>query len=185
MGASVSCSMLSPHQLAHPGANPVTSPARDHGPHAAAVSPYQSIQGASCESRSSKLATTPLSRPVNGSFPAVSGYDPLSYLEGACLAGDEGITSSYKGAVYRFTSQQHKITFQMDPSKHVPQFGGFCATGIAHGHLTDVDPTNFKVADGKLYLFSRTSEMNTIDIWNADEKNTEQAACANWANGNF
>jgi YHS domain-containing protein len=45
-------------------------------------------------------------------------------------------------------------TFKKDPSKYVPQYGGFCANGVLNNKLADSDPTVFFIANGKLYFFA-------------------------------
>ena len=44
------------------------------------------------------------------------------------------------------------MAFKADPAKYEPQFGGYCAYGVAKGFKPDIDPTAFKIVDGKLYL---------------------------------
>ncbi|MDZ4667706.1 MAG: hypothetical protein SGJ00_07460 [bacterium] len=43
-----------------------------------------------------------------------------------------------------------------------------------------VDPSKFKVIDGKLYLFYYSFINNTLNKWNADEKKLKIAADKNW-----
>src|SRR5271156_6893858 len=59
---------------------------------------------------------------------ALRGYDPVAYFtDGKPIAGDYRITARYNEATYRFASQEHKILFETDPAKYLPQYGGFCA----------------------------------------------------------
>src|SRR5512134_706734 len=84
---------------------------------------------------------------------AVGGYDPVAFFtDGKPMAGDPGITSTYKGAKYLFASKAHKASFEADPEKYVPQFGGFCAYGAALGALFPVDISTWQIQNGKLYL---------------------------------
>jgi hypothetical protein len=42
--------------------------------------------------------------------------------------------------------------FKKGPSKYVPQYGGFCANGMANRKASDIDPSVFFVLKGKLYV---------------------------------
>jgi YHS domain-containing protein len=84
---------------------------------------------------------------------ALRGYDPVSYqMDGGPKQGDFGISAEYKGATYRFASEDNKKAFEADPAKFAPQYGGYCAMGAAFGKKFDGDPTLWKVVEGKLYL---------------------------------
>lgn len=84
---------------------------------------------------------------------AVNGYDPVAFFtDGKPTNGDPGIKSTHKGAIYFFASKAHKSQFDADPEKYVPQFGGYCAYGVALGALFPVDISTWQVRNGKLYL---------------------------------
>ena len=84
---------------------------------------------------------------------ALKGYDPVAYFtQGAAVKGDQAITAEHDGATYRFASAEHRDLFVADPVKYVPQYGGYCAYGVAKGVKAGIDPEQFTVRDGKLYL---------------------------------
>jgi YHS domain-containing protein len=84
---------------------------------------------------------------------AVDGYDPVAYFtEGKAIKGDPQNQSSYAGAIYYFQSSADKEAFDKEPSKYVPQYGGYCAMAMSMGKLEDVNPNYFLVYDGKLLL---------------------------------
>ena len=60
---------------------------------------------------------------------------------------------------------------------YAPQYGGFCAMGAALGKKLDVDPTQFKVVDGKLYL---NVNADVFKKWSEDVPGNIVAADANW-----
>ncbi len=125
-----------------------------------------------------------MSRPKNISI-AIGGYDAVSYFEGAPVVGDPAHTVEHDGAVYQFASESNKNRFASSPDTFVPQFGGFCATAMSEGKLFGVDPTNFKISDGKLYLFYRGEGGDTLPEWNADEANRKAEAHRRWESGDF
>ena len=85
----------------------------------------------------------------------IQGYDPVSYFtDGRAVKGEPSINFDFDEARYRFASQKHRALFSDDPARYEPQFGGLCATGMAFGKTAQADPTQWKIVDGKLYLFS-------------------------------
>src|SRR5262245_60087267 len=79
---------------------------------------------------------------------ALHGYDPVAYFtQNKAIEGDKRITSSYRGGTYRFASQENKETFEKDPAKYEPQFGGFCGYAVSDNHTADVDPQAFIIQD--------------------------------------
>lgn len=84
---------------------------------------------------------------------ALRGHDVVAYFdEGAPRLGTAAFTARHEGVVYRFASATHRDAFVAHPARYLPQFGGFCAMGVALGRKLDGDPTVWRVVDGKLYL---------------------------------
>ena len=84
---------------------------------------------------------------------ALRGYDPVAYFQaGAPTAGKAEFQTSHRGVTYRFTSAANLAQFKADPSRYAPQYGGFCAMGVALEKKLDGDPNAWKIVDGKLYL---------------------------------
>ncbi len=85
---------------------------------------------------------------------AIHGYDPVAYFTvGEAKPGSDEFTTEWAGATWRFAMAEHKAAFEADPEKYAPQYGGYCAWGVAaKNDLFDVDPNAWRVVDGKLYL---------------------------------
>ncbi|MCC6546692.1 redoxin domain-containing protein [Candidatus Sumerlaeota bacterium] len=112
---------------------------------------------------------------------AIGGYDPVSYLKaGTATKGEEKLTSSFCGAKYQFATEENRAMFAENPGKYVPAYGGWCATGVAHGVKKQIDPTLFKVTDGRTYLFYKGEEGNGKDFWLKDEAGERRKADAEW-----
>jgi YHS domain-containing protein len=99
---------------------------------------------------------------------AVKGYDPVSYFtDGRPMRGSAQFSTSYKGVVYRFVSAEHRDRFVAEPEKFVPQYGGYCAYAISLNLIADIDPDDWTIVDGKLYLnngfFAQT-------LWSFDKR---------------
>jgi len=84
---------------------------------------------------------------------ALKGYDPVSYFSGLKpIHGKANISAQHDGATYYFASVANRNKFQAAPEQYAPQFGGFCAMGVAMGKKLDVDPLRYRVVNNKLYL---------------------------------
>ncbi|WP_338846327.1 YHS domain-containing (seleno)protein [Massilia sp. W12] len=83
----------------------------------------------------------------------LQGHDPVAYFSAkAATAGKPAYRADYEGVTYHFASQANRDKFKANPAQFAPQFGGFCAMGVALGKKLDGDPQAWKVVDGKLYL---------------------------------
>jgi len=112
---------------------------------------------------------------------AIGGYDPVAYQQGGTPAkGLPEIASQYQGATYHFSSSKNRAAFAANPAKFAPTYGGWCATAMAKGKKVEIDPTNFKVTDGRLFLFYSGLFANAQKDWNADEANSIAKADGNW-----
>lgn len=84
---------------------------------------------------------------------AIHGYDPVAYFsKNQAVKGSAKYTALHQGAIYRFSSEENRDRFKQDADKYAPQFGGYCAMGVALDKKLDVDPTAFYISDGKLFL---------------------------------
>src|SRR5262250_152955 len=65
---------------------------------------------------------------------AIQGYDPVAFFtDSRPVKGNPQFQSEYRGAKYYFVSAEHKATFDREPAKYEPQFGGYCAYGASRG----------------------------------------------------
>lgn len=84
---------------------------------------------------------------------AIEGYDPVAYFtESRPVKGDKKFEFSWKGANWRFSSSENLETFKANPEQYAPQYGGYCAYAVALNDTASIDPTQFTVHEGKLYL---------------------------------
>lgn len=113
---------------------------------------------------------------------AIQGYDPVAYFtQNKALKGSSTNAYMYKNVTYYFASPANLKTFQSNPDKYEPQYGGWCAYAMgATGEKVEVDPETFKILDGKLYLFYHTFINNTLTKWNKDEPNLHRKADGSW-----
>jgi YHS domain-containing protein len=84
---------------------------------------------------------------------AVRGYDAVAYFTVQnALKGNPQFEYAWNGAKWLFSSAENLEKFKADPAAYAPQFGGYCAYAVSHGHTADGDPLAWKVVDGRLYL---------------------------------
>jgi YHS domain-containing protein len=84
---------------------------------------------------------------------AIEGYDPVAYFEqGEPVEGSADHALEWQGATWRFASAAHRDRFAAEPEKYAPQYGGYCAYAVAKGTTAGIDPEDWTVVDGKLYL---------------------------------
>ena len=114
---------------------------------------------------------------VDAGHVILKGYDTVSYFQGKPAMGDKRFAVKHDGATYYFASAENMQTFQSNAEHYVPQFGGFCAMGAALGKKLDVDPSSYKVVDGKLYL---NVNAEVFKKWSADVPGNISKANANW-----
>lgn len=115
---------------------------------------------------------------IQGAPLAVHGYDTVAYFtEGRPVVGSAKHAHVHKGATYRFASAENLARFKKDPEAYVPQYGGYCAYGVAVGAKFDGDPRQWKIVDGKLYLNLNEDIQAT---WKKDIPGNIKKAGANW-----
>jgi hypothetical protein len=121
------------------------------------------------------------SRNLGADGVAISGYSPVSYFRGKAERGSELFAAAYDGVTYHLTDASQLDEFERDPERYVPAFGGWCAFGMAISDKFPVDPTRFKVVDGRLYLFLRNDRLDALELWNdGDEAELKRKAAAHW-----
>jgi YHS domain-containing protein len=110
---------------------------------------------------------------------ALQGYDPVAYFtDDKPVKGSEEFTAEFDGAKYHFASAEHRDMFTADPAKYAPQYGGYCAYGLAFGSKAPVEVDKFKVVDGKLFL---NYNADIQSRWVKDIPGFIVKANANWA----
>ena len=109
---------------------------------------------------------------------AIDGFDPVAFFTDAKpVNGSPFIAADYQGATYYFATEEHKKLFVANPAKYAPQYGGFCAFGVALDKLFPVDITTWQVRDGKLYL---NLNHDILKQFNAEFATNVAKANQNW-----
>jgi YHS domain-containing protein len=115
---------------------------------------------------------------VDSSGLALKGYDPVAYFsEKKPVQGKPEFSATHQGATYRFASAANRDTFAAAPAKYAPQYGGYCAYGVASGYKAPIEPDAWTVVDDKLYLNYNQSVRSR---WAADIPGYLRKSEANW-----
>ncbi len=109
---------------------------------------------------------------------AIQGYDPVAFFtQGKPVKGTTQFQSTFKGAIYYFASSEDKSTFDSDPAKYEPQFGGFCAYGVSQGHTAPIKIEAFQIVNGRLLM---QYDLDVKKDFNKDQSGNLAKADHNW-----
>ena len=111
---------------------------------------------------------------------ALKGYDAVSVFNCAGVPGKENISSIYLEAVYQFDSEMNKATFDANPQKYVPKYGGHCSIAVSEGVLVEANPLSSLVQDGELHVFYKDEAEDTQDEWKVNPVALKKQAEVQW-----
>jgi YHS domain-containing protein len=95
----------------------------------------------------------------------LAGADVVAYFtEGRHRPGDARFTSVHEGVAFRFASAEHQALFDAAPARYLPQYGGYCANGIAYGIPWGGDADTWRIIDGKLYIFGGQGSKDAFEL---------------------
>ncbi|MBC7716958.1 MAG: hypothetical protein H7143_08485, partial [Pseudorhodobacter sp.] len=110
-------------------------------------------------------------KPVNavadadGARVMLKGADVVSYFTaGKDAVGSPQIKSVYQDVTFRFASSANKALFDANPTKYLPQYGGYCANGLVYGIPWGGDADTWLIQDGKLYIFGGAGSMAAFKL---------------------
>ena len=114
--------------------------------------------------------------PVMGGMDVVgtyNSYDSSLTYQNEATTGESTYSADYAGYTFYFASAANKALFKADPTKYLPQWGGFCSWGVA----TEFCPTYpwsascmgpsgnwqaWTVVEDKMYFFLKKSVLDTF-----------------------
>jgi YHS domain-containing protein len=109
---------------------------------------------------------------------AMESYDILTYFEGKPEKGNSKFSSNYEGINYLFVSEAHKDTFDTNPQKFLPQYGGFCAVAASFGKAEELQTFDlYEVVSNKLYF---QKNKKAAKVWKKNPKKVIARASNNW-----
>lgn len=109
---------------------------------------------------------------------AVNGYDVVSYFtELKPVKGSKDHSFQWKNTVWYFSSDKNLELFKSDPDKYAPQFGGYCAFGVAEDHTAPTEPDAWTIVDDKLYL---NYNIDVRKMWREKQAEYIEQGNKNW-----
>ncbi|MEC9434298.1 MAG: YHS domain-containing (seleno)protein [Pseudomonadota bacterium] len=109
---------------------------------------------------------------------AIRGYDPVAYFtEGRPVEGSSAFETEWNGATWRFASAENRARFLAEPETYAPQYGGYCAWAVSQGYTASIEPEQWSIVEGKLYL---NYNADVQAKWKADVPGFIAKADANW-----
>ncbi len=119
--------------------------------------------------------------PINSSFfgnIAIEGYDPVAYFQqDQAVEGSKKYQHEWQGAKWNFSSAENRDLFATNPEKYAPQYGGYCAYAVSQNTTAGIDPDQFTILDGKLYL---NYNADIQKKWQQDRDSYIEQADKNW-----
>lgn len=109
---------------------------------------------------------------------ALRGTDTVALAIGLGVTdGHARFTHVHDGVAYYFASDETQAAFASNPAAYLPQYGGYCAFGVAINKKLDASPRFVDIVDGKLYVF-----LNAVafEKYNEDKSGTLAKAEKNW-----
>ena len=110
------------------------------------------------------------------------GYDVVAYFNNTVIKGDKKFTKKHDGVKLKFSSKKNLELFNANPTKYLPQYGGYCAYAIGkNGEKVSINPKTYEIRDGKLYLFYNAWGTNTLKLWKKEGATAlKKQADKNW-----
>lgn len=109
---------------------------------------------------------------------AINGYDPVAYFtEGKPVKGLKDHSLLWKDATWYFSSEENHKLFKSNPGKYAPQFGGFCAYGVAKGYKVKTEPETWTIIGEKLYL---NYDLGVQKEWSKNSEALIETANGKW-----
>jgi YHS domain-containing protein len=95
----------------------------------------------------------------------LKGHDVVSYFtQGKHAMGSPQFASTYENVNFHFASAEHKALFDKEPTKYIPQYGGYCANGIVYGIPWGGDADTWRIEGGKLYIFGGKGSKDAFEL---------------------
>jgi len=120
--------------------------------------------------------------PINktSDWVAIKGYDPVAYfVDRKPVKGRREFEYVWMGAIWHFSSAEHRDLFIKNPEKYAPKYGGYCAYAVSQRTTADIDPDAWTIVDGRLYLNLSKKIKNK---WSKDISGYIKKADENWPN---
>lgn len=93
---------------------------------------------------------------------AVSGYDAVSYFDGAPLKGDRAFEVLHHGTKFRFANAANRDRFLADPERFSPMNGGFCVVAANANKVIKANPQAYAIIDDRLVFSNNKKNLQKV-----------------------
>ena len=109
---------------------------------------------------------------------ALNGYDAVAFFKQAKpVMGADSLSYTYKDVQWLFSTRSNLDAFKANPEHFVPQYGGYCAFGMAEGHKAPTQPDTWTVLNDKLYF---NYNLKVKSMWTKNQPANIAKADKNW-----
>lgn len=109
---------------------------------------------------------------------ALEGYDPVAYFtDGKPAKGDVKIEATFDGALYHFVSQANRETFEKNPTRYAPAYGGYCGYAASVGKVRPANPLIWSIVEGQLIV---QHTKGAAELWAKDVAGNKAKADKYW-----
>lgn len=109
----------------------------------------------------------------------LQGYDPVSFRMTGARKGRPDLQSTYHGAIYLFETPENKAAFDANPTAFEPDYGGYCAYGLAVGNLAPIELWTFDTTYQNRNIFNHNQK--AVNGWKKDVPGNDAKAKVQWA----
>ncbi len=114
---------------------------------------------------SGELKPVNATRAENGDRLFLQGFDVVNYwTQNKHAKGVPEHKVTYQDVQFYFASAENKALFEKEPVKYLPQYGGYCANGIAYGIPWGGDGDSWRIEAGKLYIFGGQGSKDGFEV---------------------
>lgn len=114
---------------------------------------------------------------------ALRGYDVVAfYTEGKAITGSDKFMYNWKNVKWLFASAEHLALFKANPANYEPQYGGYCAYGLARGYKAPTMADTWHIQENKLY-FNYNQKVKTT--WQKEQQRFIDSANHKWPQVKF
>ena len=109
---------------------------------------------------------------------AIRGYDPVAFFnQSAAVKGSDSLSYTWKNTEWLFSTSENRDSFQKNPEKYAPQYGGYCAYGVADNHKSPTQTDTWTIVNDRLY-FNYNKKVK--EHWSKDRDKLIEQADSKW-----
>ena len=108
----------------------------------------------------------------------INGTDPVAYFTmSKPVLGNADQAFKWNGDTWHFASGENRQTFERDPEKYAPQYGGHCVYAMSKGYIAPTVPEAWTIYEDRLYL---NFSLRARELWLQDVPGNIALGDANW-----